>query len=121
MAVTTHKTPLDKMIMPGPDLRHVWVIDLDHNATTSAKSMMGNMAGVGGPKGRTGLPIDKPDKFRLLAEDGKVLLEGRTNAASIAETSEGKVDGFEPLDDIGIGKYIEYMRGDKWVRLREGE
>jgi hypothetical protein len=121
MAVTTRNTPLVEQMLPGTETRHVWVIDLDHNATTTAKSTMGNLAGVGGPKGRTGLPIEKPDRYRILDVDGKPMLEGRTNAASIAADSDGKVDGFEPMDDISIGKYIEYLRGDKWVRLREGE
>ena len=121
MALASQNTPLDEQLLPGPETRHAWVIDIDHNATTTAKAMLDNLAGVGGPRGTIGLPIEKPDRYRLLDADGKVIVEGRTNTASISAASDGKVDGFEPLDDLGIGKFIEYLRGDKWVRLLEGE
>ena len=120
MAVTTHKVPLEDQI-PGPETRAAWVIDIDYTATANQKSSFGNMAGVGGPRGTIGLPIEKPDRWRILDQEGTPILEGRTNAATIAADSDGKVDGFEPLDDIGRGKYIEYLRGEKWVRLKDGD
>ena len=120
MAVTTKDPTLSQRIFP--EVRQMWTITVDHRATTTAKSMAGNLAGIAGPKGMCGLPIPLPDTFRLLDGDSRVLYEGRTNAASIAAASEGRVDGFEPLDQFGEprgAKFIEYHRSGAWIRLKE--
>ena len=117
MAVRSANPSLLERIMPAP--RHAWTIDVDHRATGISRGMINNLAGVMGPHGMCGLPIDMPDTYRLLDGDGFVLYEGKTNAGTLAARKDTPHTGFEPLEDFGRGKgaaYIEYNIGGKWHR-----
>lgn len=94
-----------------------WIITRDHLADDS-DDFPGSCVGISGPSDLSDdmaseLKAGKGKAFRMYDDDGELYVSGRII---------GEFDGFEPLDDYGVGGLgatdIRYREGNgPWVSL----